>query len=79
MEARARTIDGYSVAIDLERCTVSDAHGLEFAFTIEQGARQRLLEGLDDIGLILKHEDEITAYEDEHLADAEIWRFGDLE
>ena len=63
MEERAQTIEGYSVAIDLERCTVSDAHGLEFAFTIEKGARQRLLEGLDDIGLILKHEAEITRYE----------------
>jgi 3-isopropylmalate dehydratase small subunit len=27
------------------------------------GARQRLLEGLDDIGLILKYEDDISRYE----------------
>jgi 3-isopropylmalate/(R)-2-methylmalate dehydratase small subunit len=63
MDERARTIDGYSVEIDLEGCTVTDDQGLELAFTVEKGARQRLLEGLDDIGLILKHEAEITQYE----------------
>jgi len=59
----AEEIDGYSVEIDLERCRVTDGSALDEAFTMERGARQRLLEGLDDIGLILKYEAEITRYE----------------
>ena len=60
---RAEEIDGYQLEIDLEACRVRDAHGLDEPFTFEPGARQRLLEGLDDIGLILKYEPDITAYE----------------
>jgi 3-isopropylmalate/(R)-2-methylmalate dehydratase small subunit len=60
---RAETIEGYQLAIDLETCRVTDEHGLEHAFAFEAGARQRLLEGLDDIGLILKYEDDISRYE----------------
>ena len=32
-------------------------------FEIDDYTRWRLLEGLDDIGLTLKHEEDITAYE----------------
>ena len=60
---RAEEIDGYQLEIDLESCRVRDAQGLNETFTFESGARQRLLEGLDDIGLILKYEPDITAYE----------------
>lgn len=63
MAERARTIDRYTVEIDLERCRVTDGSGLDLSFTIEKGARQRLLEGLDDIGIILKHQDDIARYE----------------
>jgi 3-isopropylmalate/(R)-2-methylmalate dehydratase small subunit len=63
---RANQIEAYSVSVDLERKTVSDAHG--FAATFQMGDFQRycLLEGLDDIGLTLKHESAITRYEQEH-------------
>lgn len=54
---------GYELAIDLETCRVMDAQGLEHTFEFETGARQRLLEGLDDIGLILKYADDIARYE----------------
>ena len=60
---RAETIDGYDLDIDLETGRVRDRHGLDEPFHFEAGARQRLLEGLDDIGLILKYEAEITAHE----------------
>ena len=60
---RAETIDGYALEIDLEGNGVRDSHGLDETFEFEAGARQRLLEGLDDIGLILKYEPEIAAYE----------------
>jgi 3-isopropylmalate/(R)-2-methylmalate dehydratase small subunit len=60
---RAETIDNYELTIDLERYRVLDAHGLDHAFEFESGARQRLLEGLDDIELILKYESDIVQFE----------------
>jgi 3-isopropylmalate/(R)-2-methylmalate dehydratase small subunit len=39
------------------------APGVEEAFEIDGFTQWRLLEGLDDIGLSLRHEDAITAYE----------------
>jgi 3-isopropylmalate/(R)-2-methylmalate dehydratase small subunit len=63
---RAAEIDGYALEIDLEECRVCDAYGLNETFQFESGARQRLLEGLDDIGLILKYEADIASYERVH-------------
>ena len=39
------------------------APAVEESFEIDDFTRWRLLEGLDDIGLTLRHEDEIAAYE----------------
>jgi 3-isopropylmalate/(R)-2-methylmalate dehydratase small subunit len=50
------------LTIDLETRTVTGA-GLGSAFSIDDFTRWRLLEGLDDIGLTLRHEAEITAFE----------------
>ena len=60
---RANQIEDYRVTVDLEGKTVSDAHGFAAAFEIDDFQRYCLLEGLDDIGLTLKHESEITRYE----------------
>jgi 3-isopropylmalate/(R)-2-methylmalate dehydratase small subunit len=60
---RAKEIESYQITVDLENKTVSDAHGFSAAFEIGDFQRYCLLEGLDDIGLTLKHEPEITAYE----------------
>ena len=60
---RAREIEGYQVTVDLEEKTVSDLHGWSAKFEIGDFQRDCLLAGLDDIGLTLKHEAEITAYE----------------
>ena len=60
---RAESIESYALEIDLEQCRVRDACGLDDGFTYEEGARQRLLEGLDDIALILKYERDITRFE----------------
>lgn len=63
---RAQQQDGYQLTIDLERQTVEDAHGLSILFVIGEFQRYCLLEGLDDIGLTLRHEDAIRAYEASH-------------
>ena len=54
---------GFSLTIDLENQTISDGHGMDFSFDIEPFRKHCLLNGLDDIGLTLDHEDEITAFE----------------
>ena len=53
---------GIAVAVDLEAQTVT-CGDLRFTFSIDPFERRRLLEGLDDIGLTLVHEAEITAFE----------------
>jgi len=60
---RAEHEDGYSVDVDLERCEVRDRLGLREPFPIDGASRQRLLEGTDEIDLILKNEPDIAAYE----------------
>ena len=60
---RTEQEDGYALEIDLERCEVRDRFGLREPFTIDSASRQRLLEGKDEIDVILNHESDIAAYE----------------
>ena len=60
---RADKEDNYSVDVDLERCEVRDQFGLHEPFTIDAASRQRLIEGTDEIDLILKNERDIAAFE----------------
>jgi 3-isopropylmalate/(R)-2-methylmalate dehydratase small subunit len=57
---------GYRLTVDLENCRLSDAAGLSLDFEIEPFRRHCLLNGLDDIGLTLEHENKISAYEAAH-------------
>ena len=63
---RAQEREGYQLTIDLERLVIEDASGLAIGFTVNDFQRYCLLEGLDDIGLTLRHEDAIRAYEISH-------------
>src|SRR5258708_4861731 len=60
---RAANEPGYTVRIDLEHQTVSDARDTLSTFDIDPSVKHRLLNGLDDIGLTLQHADDITAFE----------------
>ncbi|GBG11974.1 MULTISPECIES: 3-isopropylmalate dehydratase small subunit [Paenibacillus] len=60
--------DGYKLSVDLENKVLSDEYGLRIEFDLDEHRRQFLLQGLDDIGLTLQHEDKITAYEQKHAA-----------
>jgi 3-isopropylmalate/(R)-2-methylmalate dehydratase small subunit len=52
------------VTIDLETRTVSaPTAGIEAPFELDDFTRYRLMNGLDDIGLTLQHEDGIAAFE----------------
>jgi 3-isopropylmalate/(R)-2-methylmalate dehydratase small subunit len=61
--ALAQETDGYKLSVDLERQVVEDDRGRSLAFSIGEFQRYCLLEGLDDIGLTLRHEADIAAYE----------------
>jgi 3-isopropylmalate/(R)-2-methylmalate dehydratase small subunit len=56
------TEPGTEVTVDLSEQTVQ-AKDLTMTFTIDRYTRWRLLEGLDDIALSLRHADEIDAFE----------------
>ena len=60
---RLQGFGGRELTVDLEAQTISDPEGGETPFEFDPFDRRRLLEGLDDIGLTLQHEDEISAYE----------------
>ncbi len=63
---RAQEVPGYSITLDLEQRKVTDEQGFSAEFRIDDHVRHRLLEGLDDIGLTLRHESEIAMYEAAH-------------
>ncbi|WP_282948747.1 3-isopropylmalate dehydratase small subunit [Cellulomonas endometrii] len=63
------TAPGTEVTVDLEARTVT-CDDVVVPFQIDDYTRWRLLEGLDDIGLTLQHEEEITAFE----ATRDAWR-----
>ncbi|ANF97392.1 3-isopropylmalate dehydratase small subunit [Paenibacillus bovis] len=60
---RTAAHEGYRLNVDLENKQLTDEYGLHIDFDLDEHRRQFLLQGLDDIGLTLQHESEITAYE----------------
>ncbi|MGC9561220.1 MAG: 3-isopropylmalate dehydratase small subunit [Brachymonas sp.] len=59
---------GYALTIDLERQVVILPQGEEIPFEVQPFRKYCLLNGLDDIGLTLRHVDEIKAFEARRLA-----------
>ncbi len=55
--------EGYQVTVDLASQTVVDAFGRRDAFEIDAFKKHCLLNGLDAIGLTLRHEAEIARFE----------------
>jgi 3-isopropylmalate/(R)-2-methylmalate dehydratase small subunit len=64
--ARAAREPGYRLTVDLEACRITDNHGLDLAFEVQDSRRHLLLNGLDDIAITLEHSDEIARYEHLH-------------
>jgi 3-isopropylmalate/(R)-2-methylmalate dehydratase small subunit len=68
-----REHEGFKLVVDLERQTVGTPDGaMSYRFDIDDFRKYCLLNGLDDIGLTLRHADEIRAFEQRHLA-AQPW------
>ncbi len=58
---------GYELTIDLERQVVVKPQGEEIPFDVQPFRKYCLLNGLDDIGLTLRHKDKIATYESQRL------------
>ena len=59
---------GYQLSIDLERQVIVRAQGEEIPFEVQAFRKYCLINGLDDIGLTLRHAEKIKAFEAERLA-----------
>ncbi len=71
--ARVMTVDGTApFTVDLASQRISGPDGADIVFEIAAADRTRLLEGLDDIGLTLKHMIEIASWE-QRTAAAQPW------
>jgi 3-isopropylmalate/(R)-2-methylmalate dehydratase small subunit len=62
LQAAIEADPALAVTVDLESRTLQ-AGDITVPFDVDDYTRWRLLEGLDDIGLTLRHEADITAYE----------------
>ncbi|MGH9326474.1 MAG: 3-isopropylmalate dehydratase small subunit [Terriglobia bacterium] len=67
---RVEPTPGYRLTVDLESQTIADDAGFHAQFQIDPFRRECLLKGLDDIGLTLRFEEAITAYERTHKPEA---------
>ena len=65
---------GYRLIVDLPAQTVTTPNGTSFSFEADPFRKECLLNGWDDIGLTLRHADEIRAYEIQRRQDAP-WLF----
>jgi len=63
---KAQTIPEYELNVSLEDQTVTDGEGFSAKFDVDPFRRFCLLEGLDDIGLTLRHAAELDKYEAAH-------------
>ena len=59
---------GYELTIDLERQVIVRPQGEEIAFDVQAFRKYCLINGLDDIGLTLRHADKIKHFEAQRLA-----------
>jgi 3-isopropylmalate/(R)-2-methylmalate dehydratase small subunit len=65
---RAAKTEGYKLNVSLEDETLSDDQGFSAKFSIDPFRRDCLLEGLDDIGLTLRHAAALDSFEQNHNA-----------
>ena len=68
-----KAFPGFKLVVDLEQQSIATSSGsLSFTFDIDPFRKYCLMNGLDDIGLTLRHADDIRAFEERHLA-AQPW------
>ena len=60
---------GSSLTVDLPAPVVQGPDGAVYRFEIDAAAKERLIKGLDDVGLVLRHIEAIEGFEVRYLAD----------
>jgi len=65
---------GYKLTVDLAAKTVTAPSGKTMRFEVDATRRENLLNGLDEIGVTLRHADDIRAYEEKRKR-SEPWIF----
>ncbi len=63
---RAASTPGYQLTVSLENQTVTDTQGFHATFEIDPFRKFCLTEGLDDIGLTLRHAVALDTFETQH-------------
>ena len=69
--------EGVNLTIDLGSQQITLPDGVQVDFSVDPFRRHCLLEGLDDIGITLQHEDAITAFERNHQR-TQPWLFNEV-
>jgi 3-isopropylmalate/(R)-2-methylmalate dehydratase small subunit len=64
--SNAKTIPNYQLTVSLEEQTVTDTHGFLAKFEVDPFRKFCLIEGLDDIGLTLRHATALDTFESQH-------------
>ena len=66
LRRQLRDQPGAEISIDLESQTVTGPDGAAYRFDIDANHKERLLKGLDDIGLVMQNIKAIEAFETRH-------------
>ena len=66
LRRQLRDKPGAEIGVDLEAQTVTGPDGATYRFDIDANHKERLLKGLDDIGLVMQNISEIEAFEKKH-------------
>ena len=66
LRQQLRDSPGAQIAVDLESQTVTGPDGATYRFDIDPNPKERLLKGLDDIGLVMQNIEAIEGFEDRH-------------
>jgi 3-isopropylmalate/(R)-2-methylmalate dehydratase small subunit len=52
-----------AMTVDLESCVIAHASGIHISFSVDEARRTSLLEGLDQVGMTLKRDAQIAAWQ----------------
>jgi 3-isopropylmalate/(R)-2-methylmalate dehydratase small subunit len=69
LHGQLRAAPGATMTVDLPRQTVTAPDGSSHAFEIDATRKERLLKGLDDVGVTLQHLPQIEAFEAQYRTD----------
>jgi len=64
--SNAKSIPNYQLTVSLEAQTVTDTQGFHATFEVDPFRKFCLIEGLDDIGLTLRHAAALDTFESQH-------------